>query len=553
MKRFLIKCFFVIGIISDLPAQWNLVPKPAGYLNPMDFCFFNDSTGVRTDYFIFGSNASNYVETMNNFGNGGNISLFENANNMSKTSKLQIVKNDTVFYISHLSGKSNLRLSVDSGKTFSIYSSSISPMVETFHFLYSNYGITVDQTGMVRRYFNLNTNTATPFPSACIPSSLFLKSYSEAYIIINSKTIYETNDSGITWNPILTTTFNQNQIYFPNSNIGYIACDSGKVLKTINGGLSWGVLATGFVKNLNTVHFKNDTIGYCGGNDGTILKTNNGGISWTKEVFPSVNHIIKVQVLDKKVYAMDVTGDLFRKDIDTCDNVTKPVVSISSSANIYCFGSSLPTITGSPSGGIKYYPKYYSQITSGTWDVGYYITDPITGCSNMAVTTLTVIPSPLVTLSANQTTVCLYGNAETVTLTGTPAGGTYTPVQVISLGFPGSFPVNYTYKDTITGCSTTAYLTVYAINCVGIEEILSNDEFTISPNPFNERINIVLSTPNLNELTEIKIYNLIGTIIYSSKITHQKTEIDLSGISSGIYLVKIMSAEGSYTKKILKN
>ena len=85
-----------------------------------------------------------------------------------------------------------------------------------------------------------------------------------------------------------------NSIYFVNNLTGYCVGDSGRILKTTNGGNNWISKSIGFIIgfpiNINSVFFTNENTGIavggavgCG-NCGTSLKTTNGGMNWIDDV-----------------------------------------------------------------------------------------------------------------------------------------------------------------------------------------------------------------------------------------------------------------------------
>src|ERR1035438_9811671 len=76
------------------------------------------------------------------------------------------------------------------------------------------------------------------------------------------------------WTPLMSGTTNSlNSVYFINTNTGYVAGDSGTILKTINGGISWSKLSSGTMKHLASVYFTSDNTGVVVGDSGTLLKT----------------------------------------------------------------------------------------------------------------------------------------------------------------------------------------------------------------------------------------------------------------------------------------
>jgi hypothetical protein len=82
-------------------------------------------------------------------------------------------------------------------------------------------------------------------------------------------------------------------------------------------------------------------------------------------------------------------------------------------------------------------------------------------------------------------------------------------------------------------------------------EKITEDKKNISlyPNPTNNIINIVLKKYKLP--VHVKIYTLSGTLIYNQRHNTQTFEINLSVHSKGIYLVKIISDDQCFHKKVI--
>jgi hypothetical protein len=88
------------------------------------------------------------------------------------------------------------------------------------------------------------------------------------------------------------------------------------------------------------------------------------------------------------------------------------------------------------------------------------------------------------------------------------------------------------------------FVVVFApINSVEVDKKI---EFSIHPNPTSNTIKI--SGLLENDLNNLLIFDLLGNIVLSQKV-NGTLEIDLKGLSKGIYFVNI----GSTTKKLIKN
>jgi photosystem II stability/assembly factor-like uncharacterized protein len=95
--------------------------------------------------------------------------------------------------------------------------------------------------------------------------------------------IITTRDTGNTWTQSISapTSGNFRAISFPDPTHAFIACDSGNVLRSINGIRNWQKINLGTTQNLYGISFPGrNELGYVVGNSGTIMKTTNAGDSW---------------------------------------------------------------------------------------------------------------------------------------------------------------------------------------------------------------------------------------------------------------------------------
>ena len=73
--------------------------------------------------------------------------------------------------------------------------------------------------------------------------------------------------------------------------------------------------------------------------------------------------------------------------------------------------------------------------------------------------------------------------------------------------------------------------------------------FKMFPNPvYGDQVNFII-----NDAATITIYNVLGKLVSTSKITKKSNVVNISTLTSGIYLVKIQSEKQYIAKKLIKN
>ncbi|MBE0655596.1 MAG: T9SS type A sorting domain-containing protein, partial [Bacteroidales bacterium] len=79
----------------------------------------------------------------------------------------------------------------------------------------------------------------------------------------------------------------------------------------------------------------------------------------------------------------------------------------------------------------------------------------------------------------------------------------------------------------------------------------AEDDFLVYPNPASEKIYI--TTPS-RQLREVRLFDISGRFLYQTFANREETELDISGLDSGIYLVNMIDSEGkTFIRKIIKH
>ena len=174
------------------------------------------------------------------------------------------------------------------------------------------------------------------------------------------------------------------------------------------------------------------------------------------------------------------------------------------------------------------------------------------GCIDTLSKKITVNPTPTLTTASSNSLICS-GETVTIQTTGALTYSWNTGSQTGKITVAPLTTTEYTITGLDTnGCSSIAVFTQSVDACLAIEHV-ENDQpiLLISPNPnkgvFTARVNRV------QEDAELKIYNNLGVLIHSEKITQNVTEVNTENWNGGIYFVRIIeNKQVKGTQKIIR-
>ncbi len=69
---------------------------------------------------------------------------------------------------------------------------------------------------------------------------------------------------------------------------------------------------------------------------------------------------------------------------------------------------------------------------------------------------------------------------------------------------------------------------------------------TVSPNPASDHVRVISSFP----MKRVEVYDITGNTVHSQAVSSQSADFDVTGWSTGTYLVKIITSMGETTKKL---
>lgn len=214
-----------------------------------------------------------------------------------------------------------------------------------------------------------------------------------------------------------------------------------------------------------------------------------------------------------------------------------PIVSINGSSFI-CKGD---TVSLNASGADTYTwntgSNSSSILISPSTTTNYSVigTNTITGCTNVANITLTVDPIPLIISTSS-----LICSGQSATLSAGGANVYYWDNGATTSSIVTTPTITTTYTltgTTLKNCPFTVFFT-QSVTCIGIEDYNSSEIFfNIHPNPVSNNLYIE-SKEMFKDGTDIEITNTLGQTVLKSLY---KNEIDVSQLSNGYYVLKIIS------------
>ena len=178
-------------------------------------------------------------------------------------------------------------------------------------------------------------------------------------------------------------------------------------------------------------------------------------------------------------------------------------------------------------------------LISPSGDNDYYRFTIATG--GTATITLTTLPADydIRLYSSNGTTqlaISQNGSTTSETITRTYTAGTYY-VRVYG----------YNNANNATSCYTLRVATGTATRQ---EDLLVDNKISVFPNPVTRSVNVRI--PAVQGMADIKVFDMYGKMVMQKTSGQVNTQLDVSTLPAGIYMVKVMNDGKESTMKIVK-
>lgn len=283
----------------------------------------------------------------------------------------------------------------------------------------------------------------------------------------------------------------------------------------------------------------------CAGSPATLTATGNGFLTWTT---PNVTNGIAFVPTTTASYTVVATG------LNNCTNSDQVTVTVLALPDVnagadqtICSGESVTLIgegaisyswTGGVSNNVAFAPASTATYTvTGTG---------VNGCENMDQVAVVVNTNPVATITV----------VNDITLVASPAGMNYQWINCVSgTDLPNGTTSNYTavangsYAVIVTsaeGCSDQSDCEI--IDAVGLDQY-ATIEMSLHPNPTAGELTINMPS----ELTaQAQVFDAQGKLVIENKAVTNGSVLNLSNMTTGIYMVQVTTIGTIQTFRVVK-
>jgi len=381
------------------------------------------------------------------------------------------------------------------------------------------------------------------------------------------------------WTTLTSGTTNYlTSVYFTDANTGYVVGDSGTILKTFNAGTKWSIISSGTKNYLGSVFFTNSDTGYVVGAGGIILRTIDAGKTWTLQSSGTDNNLVSVFFTDASTgYAVGDSGTIL-KTINagatwTADSIsiTSPLTSIyfptaTTGYVVGLYGALVKTTNGGKNWtvintgvtglSLAFLSQYFFNADTGFISGGFIAGDGAIWKTTDGGATLTAVP--VLTnyylysiFCPNADTGFASGEAGTVMKTLDGATVWDTLVSGTKNDLHGMF-----FTDPFTGYLVGALGTILKTSNgggynMGLNNLSSgSNSLVIYPNPSSGVV--IIGTSSNPATGQLSILSIDGREILSQPITPPKTQVDITTLPPGLYIVRLISDGSVLERKLVK-
>lgn len=334
-------------------------------------------------------------------------------------------------------------------------------------------------------------------------------------------------------------------VYFFDANTGMVCGNAGMIFRTINGGNSWDLIPSGVSVSLYGISFANYSNGICTGNSGTLLYSSNGGLSWNISVTGYLTTFYSCYMVNQTI---GYTGGV--------NTIFQPLLAktINSGLNWSYFAFYINSNEGNLRD-VHFFNETSGYAVSNIWNGQGGISTTSNGGANW---TSQIFQYGLNTVDFIDAATGYCAGYNGFVLRTTDGG--------ISWSFQSSNVSNtlrsIDFTDVNTGYITGGGGIILKTTNGGITSVVPPNNFPLSdniyqnyPNPFNSATVIKYDIAKSGEI-QLYLTDLLGRKILILKNGFHKEGsfeelLDISNLSSGIYLITLKTGSVRISKKII--
>ena len=366
-------------------------------------------------------------------------------------------------------------------------------------------------------------------------------------------------------------------ICFIDDDEGWISTqvyDSGVILHTLDGGISWVIQALQFPELIIAIDMKDSQHGYAASAEGSIFHTNDGGDSWD---FHGPTFALALDDMDfppgsDTGYACGMNGAIFRITSTGVESMNSGIISdmksiffLSPDHGWVCGEAILKEyVNGSWTGGHSYASGNWNDVffvdEMNGWGAGRWLNFPIDTVgvlhtsNNSAWNTQPLSlddqgdMSQVFFLDTQHGWAIQFCGKIFVTIDGGNSWSEQSP------GINDETLTNIQMTSLTNGyiCGNNRTLLKYT-NISGINEEKESLKVDLFPNPARDKFSLK-SVINNQQLSSLIIYDLNGIKLFEKQFRaeNETIEVDLSQLRDGLYFVQLQLENQLITKKIIK-
>ena len=370
--------------------------------------------------------------------------------------------------------------------------------------------------------------------------------------------ILYTLDGGVTWTKSdSVTAWDLYDLSFADDKVGYVVGNRGTILKSTDSGINWSIIPINTNYNLYGVYFTDPKIGTVVGQYGKIWKTTDGGVSWIEQQSGIYNHLFKVVYdLHNNGIIVGEFGTILRTN-DGGENWIRQESGTSINLNDISIANSLAIAVGDY-GTILRMTDTTLIVDTAQTNNNITVISPIGGESWQAGTSQQITWTD--NLTGNVEIQLLKGGVFNSSITtSTVSDGSYT------WNIPDSTVAGSDYKIKILSADDENVFAESSSNfrIINNKTIKIPDIYSLEqnyPNPFNPITTITYQIPEISFVT-IKVYDNLGreiiTLVNEKKLADSyEVQFDSHSVkgrnlTSGIYFYQLIAGDFSETKKMV--